>query len=88
MKGQEGAATTYHLDAGETRLAVEIPADYQAVKAADPELALAWRLATRQALEACFAAGYLVVEMAGERSAGGRAYYILQRDEASSQQFG
>ena len=74
-----------NLEAGEARVAVEIPANYQAVKAADPGLALAWRLATRQALEACFAAGYLVVEMAWTRSVpGGRAYYILQRDESSS----
>ena len=74
-----------NLDAGEARVGVEIPANYQAVKAADPALALAWRLATRQALEACFAAGYRVVEMAGTRTVpGGRAYYILQRDEEAS----
>jgi chorismate synthase len=71
-----------NLEAGEKWLAVEIPDDYQAVKAADAELALAWRLATREALEACFAAGYLVVELARTRSVGGgQAYYILERDE-------
>jgi len=71
-----------NLEAGEARVAVEIPANYQAVKAADAELALAWRLATRQALEACFGAGYLAVEVAWARGvAGGRAYYVLQRDE-------
>lgn len=70
-----------NLDTGEARLGVEIPANYQAVKSADPELALAWRLATREALEACFAAGYVAVEMVWLRSApGGRAYYVLERD--------
>lgn len=90
LRGEERAAGLLapgglHLEAGEARVAVEIPANYQAVKTADPGLALAWRLAARQALEACFAAGYQVIDMLWSRSApGGRACYILQRDEEAS----
>jgi predicted GNAT superfamily acetyltransferase len=40
---------------------VEVPADYQAIKAADPALAMAWRLATRQIFEAYFERGYAAV---------------------------
>lgn len=40
---------------------VQIPANYQAIKAADPALALEWRLATRTLFESYFAAGYRVV---------------------------
>ncbi|MGD8623401.1 MAG: GNAT family N-acetyltransferase [Anaerolineae bacterium] len=39
----------------------EIPADYQAIKAADPPLAMAWRLAARQIFETYFARGYAAV---------------------------
>jgi predicted GNAT superfamily acetyltransferase len=39
---------------------VAIPADFLALKAADPGLALAWRLGVRRAFEALFAQGYTV----------------------------
>jgi predicted GNAT superfamily acetyltransferase len=73
------------LEPGQVRVAVEIPADYQRVKVADAGLAMAWRLATRQALETCFASGYQAVGMGRQASVtGGRAYYILERDEEAS----
>lgn len=60
-------------------VAVEIPADYQAIKAADPGLALEWRLATRALFEAAFAAGYWV---AGHQTAGQgserQSFYVLK----------
>jgi len=60
---------------------VEVPADYQALKAGAPALALEWRLATRQIFESYFAAGYTAVDFA-QRRAGGerRSYYLLARD--------
>jgi predicted GNAT superfamily acetyltransferase len=61
-------------------LLLEIPADFWALKAADFELARAWRLFTRQAFEVCFAAGYLVTDFAfdkrGERP---RSFYLLEK---------
>jgi chorismate synthase len=60
-------------------LQVEIPADYQAIKAADSALALEWRLATRQVFQAYFAAGYVAVDFVSEVTAGERqSSYLLQ----------
>jgi chorismate synthase len=57
----------------------EIPADYQALKADDPALALEWRLAVRRISEAYFAAGYVVADFSHCRTQEGeRSYYILQ----------
>ena len=41
---------------------IEIPEDYPALRAADPELARAWRNATAEAFEASLAAGMVAVE--------------------------
>lgn len=49
---------------------VEIPADYQAIKASDPPLALAWRLAAREAFETYLSAGYVVVNLLKREDAG------------------
>ncbi len=59
----------------------EIPADYQSLKAADPALALEWRLAVRGICEAYFTAGYAVVDFYHRRTRdGGRSYYILEAE--------
>ena len=59
----------------------EIPADYQALKADDPALALEWRLAVRRISEAYFASGYVVADFSHCRTQEGeRSYYILQAD--------
>ncbi len=61
-----------------THLLLEVPPDFQRLKRSDPELALAWRLAARAALEPAFAAGYAAVEFL--RSAdGARGAYLLVR---------
>ena len=59
----------------ETHLLLEIPADFQKLKARDPKAALAWRLAVREAIEPAFARGYAAVEFL--RGAGGRGAYLL-----------
>jgi predicted GNAT superfamily acetyltransferase len=62
------------------RLLIEIPADVQSLKARDRALALAWRLAVREALEPAFATGYAAVELL--RSAdGARSAYLLVRTD-------
>jgi predicted GNAT superfamily acetyltransferase len=58
------------------RLLVQIPAHFQALKAADMGLARAWRLHTRDLFEAAFAAGYTVVDLLFE---GGQSCYLLER---------
>lgn len=60
---------------------VEIPGDFDAIKAADMPLALGWRMHIRALLEAAFAEGCVVTHFAtavegGER----RSYYVLKRD--------
>jgi predicted GNAT superfamily acetyltransferase len=58
------------------RLLVHIPAQFQAIKAADLGLALAWREHTRALFEAAFAAGYTVVDLLSENE---QACYLLEK---------
>jgi predicted GNAT superfamily acetyltransferase len=69
------------LDADAPSVRVEIPVDYQAIKSGDPELALAWRLATRQIFEFYFGAGFTVVGFASHAVEGRRrSFYLVDRD--------
>ena len=68
-----------NLEIGARTVRFEIPADYQALKAADPALAFEWRLAIREICEAYFAAGYVLMDFIYRRTPeGGRSYYILE----------
>ena len=59
---------------------LEIPADFQAVKAANMELALDWRLKVRKAFEKYFSAGYLAVDFISAIERGERrSRYLLKR---------
>jgi predicted GNAT superfamily acetyltransferase len=60
------------LDADAPAIQVDIPPDYQAVKAADPGLALEWRLAIRQILEHYFDAGYIATDFLSRQTDAGR----------------
>lgn len=53
---------------------VEIPSDFQAIKRASSELALAWRLHTRLIFETAFRTGYTVIDFIHE---AGRSFYLL-----------
>jgi predicted GNAT superfamily acetyltransferase len=73
------APGSLHLAPPAQAVRVEIPADYQAIKAADPGLALEWRLATRTLFEVYFAAGYQVVGHQHVRQGGEhRSFYVLE----------
>ncbi|MCA1668827.1 MAG: hypothetical protein LC793_15815 [Thermomicrobia bacterium] len=54
-------------EGGFGRLRIEIPANIQAIKAADPARALAWRRATRAAFTEAFARGYLTTDYRAPR---------------------
>jgi len=56
---------------------VEIPPDIDAIKAQDSELALAWRLGTRNIFKYTFAANYTVVDLIRRQD---RTYYLLQKN--------
>ena len=64
------------------RLLIQIPAHFQAIKAADFELARAWRAHTRALFEAAFAAGHTVVDLLFEKTKGkgGQSCYLLRKD--------
>lgn len=61
--------------AAESHLLIEIPHRFQEMKAADPKLALEWRLAARAAFEESFSQGYAAVEFL--RSSDRRGAYLL-----------
>jgi predicted GNAT superfamily acetyltransferase len=74
-----------HIQAGKDMsfLLVEIPADFQALKAADIKLALEWRLHTRTIYEALFTAGYLVTDFVHSANPPVRSYYVLVHGEST-----
>ncbi|MGH9766115.1 MAG: hypothetical protein ACREAB_01670, partial [Blastocatellia bacterium] len=58
------------------RMLIQIPADFQSLKTADKELALEWRLRTRELFEWAFDKGYTATDLLVE---GGQSYYLLER---------
>ena len=59
------------------RCLVEIPSDLSALKEKAPDLALKWRLQTRDIFEATFGMGYTAIDLLRYE---GRNYYLLQKD--------
>lgn len=73
------APSSMVLDLRKPEILVEIPADYQSIKVGSPDLAIEWRLATRQIFESYFAAGYQVVDFMSEGGGGERrSFYVLK----------
>jgi len=64
-------------------LLVEIHPDFQALKAASPDLALAWRLHTRDIFQALFTNGYIVTDFIFEPGSQPRSFYILSHGEST-----
>jgi predicted GNAT superfamily acetyltransferase len=62
---------------------LEFPADFQAMRAADIELAKDWRMYTRVLFELFFAHGYVVTDMLFEPGDPPRSYYVLSFGEAT-----
>jgi len=65
------------------QLLVEAPAEFQALKRADPEAARAWRTGLRIVLQDLFARGYAAVDLLTEHTPGGgrRCYYLIEPAE-------
>jgi predicted GNAT superfamily acetyltransferase len=59
------------------RLLIQIPSDFQSLKASDRNLALEWRLRTRALFEEAFAKGYTATDLLLD---SGRSYYLLERE--------
>ncbi len=64
------------LDSSERRLLVEIPMGFSEIQARDSELALAWRLATREIFQSYLPRGYRVVDFFLSRTSR-RGHYVL-----------
>ncbi|HFC09388.1 MAG TPA: hypothetical protein ENJ54_06020 [Chloroflexi bacterium] len=64
-------------------LLVEIPSDFQALRATDRDLALRWRLHTREIFEDLFARGYLVTDHVYLPEPFPRSFYVLTHGEAT-----
>jgi len=62
------------------RLVVEIPFEFQSLKAADLSLAHDWRMETRKIFEAAFARGYMVMDFV---HSGARSFYILAPEDST-----
>jgi predicted GNAT superfamily acetyltransferase len=62
---------------------VEIPSDFLALKAADPELALAWRLHSRAIFEGLFERGYLITDFVYLRGTQPRSFYVMSHGEST-----
>lgn len=58
---------------------LDLPADFHALKAADPELALRWRLGVREAFQALFARDYVISDFVAQPGPDPRAAYVLSR---------
>ena len=76
------AADGERLGAGTPLLLVEIPADFSAVKAARPDLALEWRLHSRALFEKLFRRGYLVTDFVYLSGLHPRGFYVLTHGES------
>lgn len=64
---------------GSGKILVEIPSNYQALKAADPELALNWRYHTRKIFETYFKADYQIIDFIFDKIPKPRSYYLLEK---------
>lgn len=72
-----------HLGLDAHQMLVEAPAEFQALKRADPEAARTWRTALRAVLQDIFARGYAAVDLLTEHTPGGgrRCYYLIEPAE-------
>jgi predicted GNAT superfamily acetyltransferase len=62
-------------------LLVEIPYDFQSLRAADAGLALEWRLHARDLFEDLFSQGYLAVDFVHLPGAQSRSFYLLSHGD-------
>jgi chorismate synthase len=64
-----------------TRVLVEVPVGFADMQLGDPDLALAWRLHTREIFQAYFGRGYRAVDFFLAREAGRGHYLLAQQQE-------
>jgi predicted GNAT superfamily acetyltransferase len=78
-----GQVTEFQLGKELSILLVEIPADFQTVKEASLDLALEWRMHTRNIFEQLFANGYIVTDFVRSEDSPARSFYVLVHGETT-----
>lgn len=63
------------------RVMIRVPARFTEMQAEQPDLALAWRLQTREMFTECFARGYRAVDFLKDRRDGGAYLLALHRPD-------
>ncbi|MBC8504990.1 MAG: GNAT family N-acetyltransferase [Anaerolineales bacterium] len=71
-----------HPDFPTSLLLVEIPSNFQTLKELSADIALAWRLQTRDIFGSLFASGYIVTDFIFEHGDRPRSFYVLSYGEA------
>ncbi|MBI3159476.1 MAG: GNAT family N-acetyltransferase [Chloroflexi bacterium] len=61
----------------------EIPSEFRALKSANQDLALEWRLYARTAFDLFFSHGYLVTDFVHLPGSASRSYYVLSHGEST-----
>lgn len=84
-EGYPQSGGTINLPDGQDEpiILVEIPADFQTLRAADPQLAQHWRELTRHLFEELFEEGYLVTDMIYLSGTQPRSFYVLSYGEST-----
>jgi predicted GNAT superfamily acetyltransferase len=80
---EEGTALEKAIPEDEQIVLVEIPADYQHMRTADPGLALEWRIHSRGLLSGLFARGYLVTDFVHLPGSHARSFYVLTHGKST-----
>ncbi len=80
--GEWQTSASIDLDLEARRLWLEIPGGFTEMQARAPELALQWRLHTREIFETYFRRGYRVVDFVLSREDGFGRYLLALRDPA------
>ena len=83
MEGRWRTCASIDLSLDERRFWLEIPTGFTDMQHHAPELAMGWRMHTRDLFETYFGRGYRVVDFALDRAAGYGRYLLARTDEAA-----
>jgi predicted GNAT superfamily acetyltransferase len=79
----ENGVISQKQDQEDKLLLLEIPADFQALRAQDAELAMGWRRHMRELFEDLFEQGYLVTDFIHLPGSTARSFYLLSHGEST-----
>lgn len=80
LRAEGGRPCPTHPEPNTSSLLLEVPPDIDALKRASADLALSWRMASRESFLAAFHQGFTAVDLLRDRE-GQRAAYLLARGE-------